>query len=45
MSDSIDNNFSFCPKCGGRKIEYVENKKWVCPDCGEEKDQFIEIEV
>ncbi len=34
MSDSIDNNFSFCPKCGGRKIEYVENKKWVCPDCG-----------
>lgn len=34
MTDVIDNTFSFCPKCGSKKIEYIENKKWACSDCG-----------
>lgn len=30
----IENNFDFCPECGGKNIEYLENKKWFCVDCG-----------
>ena len=30
----IDNNFNFCPKCGGKKISYIDNRKWGCADCG-----------
>lgn len=28
------NKFNLCPMCSGRKIEYLNNKKWFCPDCG-----------
>lgn len=28
------NDFSFCPICGTKKINYMENKKWKCSDCG-----------
>ena len=27
------NEFNFCPKCGSKKIQFVENKKWICADC------------
>ncbi len=30
----IGNKFNFCPECGGKNIEYLENKKWFCVDCG-----------
>ena len=28
------NDFELCPKCGSKKIEYKDNRKWFCPDCG-----------
>lgn len=34
MSDEFDNNFNFCPKCGSKKISYLNNRKWACEDCG-----------
>ena len=34
MSDVIDNNFNFCPRCGGKNISYQDNRKWGCADCG-----------
>lgn len=30
----MQNDFSFCPNCGGKKIENVKMRKWRCPDCG-----------
>lgn len=30
----MKNDFNFCPKCGSRKIENRNNRKWICPDCG-----------
>lgn len=27
------NEFTFCPKCGSKKIQFVQNKKWICSDC------------
>ena len=29
---SSDNNFTFCPKCGGKNIHFI-NKYWKCDDC------------
>ncbi|MCH5282168.1 MAG: NUDIX domain-containing protein [Treponema sp.] len=28
------NEFDFCPKCGSKKIQFVEGKRWICSDCG-----------
>ena len=28
------NKFNFCPECGGKNIQYLQNKKWFCSDCG-----------
>ena len=33
-SNSIDNSFNFCPKCGKKNIEYQNNRKWTCHECG-----------
>ena len=33
MSDEIDNNFKFCPKCGSKNISYLNDRKWACADC------------
>ncbi|MBO4547452.1 MAG: NUDIX domain-containing protein [Treponema sp.] len=30
----MSNDFALCPKCGSKKIQFVQNKKWQCPDCG-----------
>ena len=30
----MDNNFIYCPNCGGRNVQNPGNRKWVCPDCG-----------
>lgn len=30
----MQNDFSFCPNCGGKEIENVRMRKWRCPDCG-----------
>lgn len=30
----MENKFELCPKCGSRKIEWKDGKKWLCPDCG-----------
>ena len=30
----MENKFELCPKCGSRKIEWKNGKKWLCPDCG-----------
>lgn len=30
----MQNDFSFCPKCGGKNIQNVNNRKWLCQDCG-----------
>lgn len=27
------NEFNFCPKCGSKKIQFVQSKKWICSDC------------
>lgn len=29
----MKNDFNFCPKCGSKKVECIDNRKWVCPDC------------
>ncbi|WP_246473218.1 NUDIX hydrolase [Treponema parvum] len=34
MADTVDNDFLFCPKCGGKKVQYADDRKWNCPDCG-----------
>lgn len=28
------NEFALCPKCGSKKIAFVDGKKWLCNDCG-----------
>lgn len=30
----MQNDFSFCPKCGSKKIQNINDRKWSCPDCG-----------
>ncbi|MBQ9282466.1 MAG: NUDIX domain-containing protein [Treponema sp.] len=30
----MKNDFSFCPNCGGKKIQNVNMRKWKCDDCG-----------
>lgn len=30
----MKNDFNFCPKCGSKKIENHNNRKWLCPECG-----------
>lgn len=30
----MKNDFMFCPKCGSRNIQNINDRKWVCPDCG-----------
>lgn len=30
----MNNNFNFCPLCGGRNVVSVNNRKWECSDCG-----------
>ena len=33
--DMEGNRFNFCPKCGSKKIETLENgRQWSCPECG-----------
>lgn len=29
----MQNDFYFCPKCGGKNIKNIENRKWICQDC------------
>lgn len=33
-NEYMKNDFSFCPSCGGRRIENVRMRKWRCADCG-----------
>ena len=30
----MKNDFNFCPKCGSKKIENHNDRKWLCPECG-----------
>lgn len=30
----MNNNFNFCPECGGKNIKNVNMRKWRCEDCG-----------
>lgn len=30
----MKNDFNFCPKCGSKKIENHNDRKWMCPECG-----------
>ncbi len=30
----MQNDFNFCPACGGRHIQNVKMRKWLCADCG-----------
>ena len=30
----MNNDFNYCPKCGGKNVKCIGNRKWVCPDCG-----------
>ena len=30
----MQNDFSFCPACGGKHIQNVQMRKWLCADCG-----------
>ena len=30
----MQNDFNFCPACGGKRIQNVKMRKWLCPDCG-----------
>lgn len=30
----MKNDFNFCPNCGSKNIQCIENRKWICPDCG-----------
>lgn len=34
MKNVPQNNFNFCPKCGGRAITQADGVKWFCPECG-----------
>lgn len=29
----MENDFNLCPKCGSKKIQNKNNRKWFCPDC------------
>lgn len=29
-----DNNFNFCPLCGGKNIKNMKMRNWLCSDCG-----------
>lgn len=29
----MQNDFNFCPNCGGKNIKNVNMRKWACPDC------------
>jgi len=29
----MKNDFNFCPECGSKNIQNLNNKKWRCPDC------------
>ena len=30
----MQNDFNFCPNCGGTHIQNVNMRKWLCADCG-----------
>ena len=30
----MQNDFTFCPACGGKRIQNVKMRKWLCTDCG-----------
>ena len=30
----MQNDFNFCPNCGGKNIKNVNMRKWKCDDCG-----------
>lgn len=30
----MQNDFNFCPNCGGKNIQNVNMRKWKCDDCG-----------
>jgi ADP-ribose pyrophosphatase YjhB (NUDIX family) len=30
----MQNEFTYCPRCGGKKIQYIDGRKWSCGDCG-----------
>ena len=30
----MSNDFAFCPSCGGKNIQNINNRKWICADCG-----------
>lgn len=30
----MQNDFNFCPACGGKRIQNVKMRKWLCADCG-----------
>lgn len=30
----MQNDFNFCPNCGGKNIQNVNMRKWKCNDCG-----------
>ena len=30
----MQNDFNFCPNCGGKNVQNVNMRKWKCDDCG-----------
>lgn len=30
----MQNDFNFCPKCGRKDIQNINNRKWLCSSCG-----------
>ena len=30
----MQNDFTYCPRCGGKNIHYLDGRKWGCDDCG-----------
>lgn len=30
----LQNDFTYCPSCGSKRIQTVNMRKWLCPDCG-----------
>ncbi len=30
----MQNDFQFCPQCGGKQVRNVRMREWVCADCG-----------
>ena len=30
----MQNDFNFCPNCGGKNIQNLNMRKWKCDDCG-----------